>query len=189
MKRNQVDNRKMEVTFGPPENLSKEEQIRWRIQRPYKLECDTVAEIDNLMKIIGKWPGVCNCCNRRKCCCSGRLRCGRARVMMWCVQCGVVTCDMRGMCVVMCYCICKAILLLCGVIFFGFRKKMFATVQCRCVSFKTKWTACDRFLPSLPDSLPDVTNRVMSPQPKLNWEPATWWRDLSQPKLNWETAK
>ena len=54
MARNQVDNRKMEVTFGPPENLSKEEQIRWRIQRPYKLECDTVAEIDNLMKTIGK---------------------------------------------------------------------------------------------------------------------------------------
>ena len=51
--RNEKDNKKLTVTFGPPENLSKEAQIGWRIQRPYKLECATTEEVDSIMKTIG----------------------------------------------------------------------------------------------------------------------------------------
>ena len=55
--RGATDPRQIEVHFGPPEHLPVEQQVSWKIQRPYSLACMSSRQASEIVESLARVRG------------------------------------------------------------------------------------------------------------------------------------
>ena len=54
VKRGATDPRHLEVHFGPPEHLPVDQQVNWKIQRPYSLACGSSGQAREIVESLSR---------------------------------------------------------------------------------------------------------------------------------------